>query len=87
MIGTLFALHRQGLGSLLLAHLEKEMFKNHDALMLESFRDNDQANAFYRRRGWREAGAYRDEDYGVEMIRLRKEVQGGWRPRARSRRR
>ena len=66
--------HRRGLGSLLLAHLEGELFKTHDALVLESFRDNDQANAFYRKHDWQVAGAYRDKDYGVEMIRLRKKV-------------
>ena len=66
--------HRRGLGSLLLAHLEGDLFKNHDELVLESFRDNNQANGFYHRHGWHVTGAYRDEDYGVEMIRLRKEA-------------
>ena len=68
------AFHRRGLGSMLLAHLERELFKGHDALMLESFRDNDQANAFYDKHGWQVTGAYRDQDYGVDMIRLRKEA-------------
>ena len=65
--------HRQGLGSLLLANLELEVFSSHGAVVLESFRDNDQANSFYRKHGWQLAGTYRDDEYGVEMIRLRKE--------------
>ncbi len=65
--------HRRGLGSLLLAHLEGVLFENHDTLVLESFRDNEQANAFYHKHGWQFTGAYRDEDFGVEMIKLRKE--------------
>ena len=65
--------HRQGLGTLLLARLEEHLFAQHDALELESFRDNDQANAFYRRHGWQVTGAYRDEESGVDMITMRKE--------------
>ena len=64
--------HRQGLGTLLLARLEENLFKEHDALELDSCRDNDQANAFYRKHGWRETGAYRDEEHGAEMVTLRK---------------
>ena len=66
--------HRRGLGSILLAHLETQLFEEHDALQLESFRDNDQANAFYRQNGWQRTGEYRDRDYGVEMVVLRKEA-------------
>ena len=64
--------HRQGLGTLLLARLEEHLFRQHDVLELESFRDNDQANAFYRKHGWQVTGAYRDED-GVDMLTMRKE--------------
>ena len=65
---------RQGLGTLLLARLEEHLFKEHDALELESFRDNDQANAFYRKHGWQATSAYWDAEYGVEMVTLRKEA-------------
>ena len=66
--------HRQGLGTLLLARLEEHLFRRHDALELESFRDNDQANAFYRKHGWQVTGAYRDDENGVDMVTMRKEV-------------
>ena len=66
--------HRQGLGTLLLARLEEHLDNEHDALELVSFRDNDQANAFYRKHGWQVTGAYRDEENGVEMVTMRKEA-------------
>ena len=66
--------HRQGLGTILLARLEEHLFSEHDVLELESFRDNAQANAFYRKHGWHVTGAHRDEEYGVEMVTLRKEA-------------
>ena len=65
---------QRGLGTQLLSQLESELFKDHDVLVLESFRDNHQANAFYRKHGWKVTGAYRDENNGVEMIKLRKEA-------------
>ena len=65
-------LHRQGLGTLLLERLEEHLFEEHDELELESFRDNDRANAFYRKHGWRLTGAHRDEQHRVEMVTLRK---------------
>ena len=65
--------HRQGLGTLLLARLEGVRFKEHTALELESFRDNDQANPFYRKQGWQLTGTHHDEDHYVEMVTLRKE--------------
>ena len=66
--------HHQGLGTQLLSHLEKELFRGPDALVLESFRDNDQANAFYRKHGWELTGAYRDQEHGLEMITMRKKA-------------
>ncbi len=66
-------LHRRGLGTLLLARLEEHLFRQHDALELESFRDNDQANAFYRKHGWHVTGVYQDEENGVDMVTMRKE--------------
>ena len=66
--------HHQGLGTQLLSHLENEFFKGHDALVLESFRDNDQANAFYRKHGWELTGAYRDQEHGVETVTMRKKA-------------
>ena len=61
------------MGTLLLARLEEYLFRRHDALELESFRDNDQANAFYGKHGWQVTGAYHDEENGVDMVTMRKE--------------
>lgn len=63
-------LHGRGLGTRLLAHCEEALFSRHDVLKLESFEDNAQANGFYRRRGWEEAG--RLEDGGIRKIAFRK---------------
>ncbi len=66
--------HRRGLGTQLLAHLEKMLFEQHYRLHLESFRDNDQANAFYQRHGWLKTAEFQDEDFGTEMIRMQKDT-------------
>ena len=67
--------HRRGIGSFLLEHLERELFKDHDELVLESFRDNDRANDFYLAHGWLVGGAFHEEVYGIAMITLRKKAQ------------
>ena len=66
--------HRQGLGSQLLENLESELFKDYQALFLETFRDNHQAIAFYQKHSWTVVGGYSDENHGVDMIKLRKEA-------------
>jgi ribosomal protein S18 acetylase RimI-like enzyme len=66
--------HRLGLGTAMLAHLERRLFENFDLLSLESFRDNDAANAFYLGKGWRKIREYREPDYGVEMVELQKDA-------------
>lgn len=60
--------HRQGLGSQLLAHVEQQLFGLHRELRLESFEGNLQANAFYRKHGWRELSRYFDRDTGASKI-------------------
>ena len=67
--------HRRGLGTQLLAHLESELFKDQDALFLQTFRDNHQAIAFYQKHGWEVGDAYRDEAHGVDMVKLRKKAR------------
>jgi ribosomal protein S18 acetylase RimI-like enzyme len=62
------AFHRQGLGSLLLRHVEQALWHGHAELRLESFADNEPANAFYRKNGWREANSHFDEVSGVHKI-------------------
>jgi len=68
--------HRQGLGRRLLDHLESLLFADSDELTLESFAQNDQANAFYRVRGWTQIDAYDDKETGIPMVLLGKEKTG-----------
>lgn len=66
--------HRLGLGTRMLAHLERRLFEKFDLLTLESFRDNDAANAFYLSKGWRKVREYREQEYGVAMVEMRKDA-------------
>jgi ribosomal protein S18 acetylase RimI-like enzyme len=63
---------RCGLGTILLHHMEEELFQVHDSLRLESFRENSTANSFYRKNGWLESRVFADEQTGVEKIEFRK---------------
>ena len=65
-------LHRQGLGTGLLRRIEDFLFARHEVLELESFRDNQQANTFYRNHGWEVVDSFRDEEYGVERLKMQK---------------
>lgn len=60
--------HRQGLGTELLVYVEQALFETRDELRLESFEDNQNANAFYRKNGWREVSRYFDQDSGVNKV-------------------
>ena len=42
--------------------------------ILESFRDNAPANDFYRQKGYWKTREFRDAEYGVEMVAMRKEA-------------
>lgn len=44
--------HRAGMGSFILQEVEKELFKNHDSIKLQSFVGNDVATNFYLKNGW-----------------------------------
>jgi ribosomal protein S18 acetylase RimI-like enzyme len=66
------AVQRQGLGSRLLAQVEALLFASHDELRLESFEENANANAFYRKHGWLEASRHFDTDVGTRKIVFRK---------------
>ncbi len=68
--------HRFGLGSALLAHVERGLFADHATLTLESFLANEQANNFYRKHGWREVGQRFDEEYGITMLTFEKTADG-----------
>jgi len=57
-----FDIHRQGHGTTLLSHCEQKLFGSHDELVLECFEDSVQANAFYRKSGWKEVRRFVDAD-------------------------
>jgi ribosomal protein S18 acetylase RimI-like enzyme len=64
--------HRRGLGTHLLRHVEDLLFDSYDELVLESFQDNAQANAFYGKNGWIEARVFLEEDSGIKKIEFHK---------------
>ncbi|MHC4933401.1 MAG: GNAT family N-acetyltransferase [Planctomycetota bacterium] len=62
------AVHRQGLGTILLRQVEAALFRTHEELRLESFEANESANAFYVKNGWRERSRYFDRASGGNKI-------------------
>ena len=68
--------HRRGYGTALLRHAEGRLLETHDEIVLESFEDNDQANAFYRKNGWIESERFFDEALGSRKIVFRKTRTG-----------
>lgn len=73
-------LHRQGLGTELLRHVEQALFLRYDELQLESFAANDKASAFYLKHGWREVSRYLDMVSGVHKIVFQKKADSGTSP-------
>jgi ribosomal protein S18 acetylase RimI-like enzyme len=71
------AVHRQGLGSALLRQIEQTLLQKYDELRLESFENNEKANAFYRKNGWRELRRYLDRDLGVNKVVFQKLASAG----------
>jgi putative acetyltransferase len=61
-------LHRRGLGTALLQHVEALLFASFGELTLESFEANENANTFYRKSGWLEQRRYLDDAAGVSKI-------------------
>ena len=68
-------LHRQGLGSILLAALEAKLGRDHDLLRLESFAENAPANRFYEKHGWREIGRALDGESGQMKVTFTKRTR------------
>ena len=64
--------HRGGLGTRLLRHVEVLLFNRYETLLLESFQDNAQANAFYQKNGWTATRTYNDEASGANKIEFQK---------------
>jgi ribosomal protein S18 acetylase RimI-like enzyme len=68
--------HRRGYGTTLLRHAEARLLETHEEIVLESFEDNDQANAFYRKNGWIESERFFDESLGSRKIVFKKARAG-----------
>ncbi len=64
--------HRSGIGEILLAHGEAALIADTDRIVLDCFRDNDQARRFYAKHGWKDGREFTDPDSGIAMIELTK---------------
>jgi len=64
--------HRRGLGTTLLTYAEDLIFRDHQVGQVESFKDNVQANNFYKKHGWVLIKKFMEPTYGIPMIRLEK---------------
>ena len=60
--------HREGFGRLLLEHMERQLFETRPLLTLESFAENDRANAFYTALGWKPGEVFEDPADGISKI-------------------
>ncbi len=69
----------RGIGTLLLRHSEKLVFRSYAEIWLESFVPNDRANAFYSKRGWSRGSRHLDAKSGVDVWKFSK--RKGWRLR------
>jgi len=65
-------LHRAGIGAVMLDHGETALFRDSDRIVLDCFRDNDQARRFYAKHGWRNGRLFTDQESGIDMIELTK---------------
>ena len=62
-------LHRQGIGSRLLAHCEAQLFaQGNTALRLETFEGNQQAIGFYLKNGWTITGKQQDPEHDFVRV-------------------
>ncbi len=69
-------LHRTGIGSLLLAHSESQLFgRGHKTIRLETFEGNHQAINFYVKNGWIVTTESKDEEYGFVRVLFEKQAQ------------
>ena len=69
--------HREGFGRVLLDHVETHLFETEPLLTLESFFDNDVANAFYAAAGWTRGEAFEDPEDGIAKVRFSKRLAAG----------
>jgi ribosomal protein S18 acetylase RimI-like enzyme len=64
--------HRNNLGTELLGHVERVMFRSYGTIRLESFEGNHGANAFYRKNGWHEVRRFVDPDMSIAKVEFQK---------------
>lgn len=69
--------HREGFGRVLLDHVETHLFAPESQLTLESFFDNDAANAFYAAAGWTRGEAFEDPEDGIAKVPCSKRRSAG----------
>ena len=68
-------LHRAGLGSRLLAHVEQQLFaRGHTTIQLETFEGNHQAINFYLKNGWSVTDRREDKEHGFVRVIFEKHV-------------
>jgi len=66
-------LHREGFGSQLLAHCEKQLFdRGHAKIRLETFEGNHQAINFYEKNDWVVTGREENKDHGFVSVYFEK---------------
>jgi len=66
-------LHREGFGSQLLAHCEKQLFdRGHAKIRLETFEGNHQAINFYQKNDWVVTGRQENKDHGFVSVYFEK---------------
>jgi len=71
-------LHRNGLGSRLLAHTEARLFAaGHAVIRVETFAGNRQAVAFYKKNNWTVARMEEDKENGFVRVYFEKYADGG----------
>jgi len=69
------SLHRTGLGSVLLAHSENQLFKRRISnIRLETFEGNHQAINFYQKNGWSITRKREDKEHGFIRVFLEKKA-------------
>lgn len=62
----------KGYGSKLLAHIEQQMFVAHPVITLQTFANNKEAIAFYRKCGWREVEQQTIDGMDIPLVVFQK---------------
>ena len=68
--------HREGFGRIFLDYVETQLFETESLLTLESFAENDTANAFYAALGWTPGEVFEDPQDGIAKLRFSKSRPG-----------